>query len=134
MDDSIEFLDRFRSHRFEECGEAVPVLGVHAPNQPIAILIQGSGTAAPYFLESRADVKDLICAQVEHPKDLIDVFRQLPKTLFALQIGDVYIGANIAGKNAAGREAWNSATQHQPILSVHPAQPALDVKFPARVK
>src|SRR5260370_22018807 len=45
---------------------------------------KGRGTTAPHFLEARADVKDLVCAQVEHPKDLIDVFRQLPKAIFAL--------------------------------------------------
>src|SRR6185369_5116051 len=133
-DNPIEFLDRFRSLLFVEYSKAVPVLRVHTPHQPIAIFVQGCGTAAPHFLEGWADVKELVCAQVEHPKDLIDVFRQLPKALFALQIGDVYIGANKAVKIAAGREVRNTATQHPPVLSVRPAQPALDAKVAAGVE
>ena len=131
-DDSIEFLDRFRPLLLEECSEALGPPRARSQSANRDFGTGACGTAAPYFLTG--DVKDLVCAQVEHPKDLIDVFRQLPKALFALQIGDVYIGANIAGKNAAGREARNSATQHPPRLSVRPAQPTLDAKVPARVK
>src|SRR5262245_38027259 len=69
-DDSIKFLDRFRSRLLEERDEAVPILGLHGLLQPIAILKQVRGTAAPNFLKGRADVKDLVSAKIKHPKDL----------------------------------------------------------------
>src|SRR5262249_13898681 len=133
-DDAIEFLHGFRSRLPQERNETVSVLRVHALLQPIVILIEGCGATAPDFLEGGADVKDLVCAKIKHPKDLIDVFRQLPKALFALQISDVDIRADITGENAVRREARNAATQHPSILSVCPTQPALYAKFPACVK
>src|SRR5438105_4458927 len=46
--------------------------------------MQALATTTPHSLKCRADIEDLFRPDVEHPEDLIDVLRHLPKSLFAL--------------------------------------------------
>src|SRR5258708_2157458 len=83
-DDPVKHLGWFRAYLLEERNEAVPIVRVHALLEAIAILIHGCGTAAPQLLEGRAHVEDSVCAEIEHPKDLIDILSELLKPLFSL--------------------------------------------------
>src|SRR5262249_29765716 len=80
------------------------------------------------------DVQYLLRVKIEHPKNLIDVFRQLPETLLTLEIGDVDIGADKTRENSSGRKARNSAAENQPVLSIGSAQPVLDLKVSACIE
>ena len=107
---------------------------MHTLEQTVRVLIQGRGTRAPYLFKRRADVKQPLCAEVEHPKDLIDIFRELPEPFFALQIRDVNVGAYITSEYTSGREARDPTAQDQPVLSIPTAQPALQLEVPAGVE
>src|SRR5215471_20082766 len=107
---------------------------MHVLQQPTGVLIEGGGTAAPYLLKCGTDVKHLPGAEIEHPKDLIDVFRQLPESFFTLQIGDIDVRPDIASKDASRTEMRHAAAQNRPVFPVRPSQPALQLHVPACVE
>src|SRR5215831_14640197 len=107
---------------------------MHGLQQPCPVLVVERDAATPYLRESRTGIDDIVCAEIKHPEDLIDILGELPRSLFALEICNVDIGADIAGKLAAGSIARNAAAQNPPVFSVPTAQAALQVEGPTGVK